>query len=117
MSDRKGPDMDVELTGGVAVVALPQRIDTQNAPDVQAAFDSLLEDGARAVVADFQATEYISSAGLRVFLAVLKALQKDDGRMVLCGMKPFVADVFDIAGFTQLFTVVADREAAVAAAS
>ena len=109
--------MEVKVTGGVTVVTLPERIDTHNAADVQAGFDKLLSQGARAIVADLSPTEYVSSAGLRVFLAVLKALEKDGGRIVLCGMAPFVADVFDIAGFLQLFTVADDRDAAVAAAS
>ena len=109
--------MDVEVTGGVTVVTMPERIDTHNAADVQAELDELLSGGARTIVADLSPTEYISSAGLRVFLAVLKALEKDGGRMVLCGMTTFVADVFDIAGFLQLFTVAADRDAGVAAVS
>jgi anti-anti-sigma factor len=56
----------------------------------------------------------VSSAGLRVFLAVLKFLEKNDGRIVLCGMKPFVDDVFNISGFSELFDIVAGREEALA---
>ena len=65
-------------------------------------------------MADFDDNEYVSSAGLRVFLAVLKFLEKNDGRIVLCGMKPFVADVFEISGFSELFEIVDTREEALA---
>jgi anti-anti-sigma factor len=107
--------MEVETVGEVTLVALPTRVDTTSAGDVEAEIRGLLDGGARKLVADFAANEYVSSAGLRVFLSVLKSLEKDGGKMVLCSMQPFVADVFEISGFSGLFTIVASREEAVAA--
>jgi len=104
--------MDVEVVGDVNVVRLPARVDTTSAKDVEAELDGLLDGGARKLVADFDDNEYVSSAGLRVFLAVLKFLEKNDGRIVLCGMQPFVADVFEISGFSELFEIVETREEA-----
>ena len=104
--------MDVEVVGDVSVVKLPARVDTTSAKDVEAKIDGLLDGGARKLVADFDDNEYVSSAGLRVFLAVLKFLEKNDGRIVLCSMKPFVADVFEISGFSELFEIVETRDEA-----
>jgi anti-anti-sigma factor len=106
--------MEVETVGEVTIVTLPARVDTTSAGEVEAQFRGILDEGARRLVADFSANEYVSSAGLRVFLSVLKALEKDGGKMVLCSMPPFVADVFEISGFSGLFTIVASREEAVA---
>jgi anti-anti-sigma factor len=107
--------MEVETVGEVTVVTLPTRVDTTSAGGVESEFRGLLEQGSRKLVADFSATEYVSSAGLRVFLSVLKALEKDGGTMVLCAMQPFVADVFEISGFSGLFTICTTREEALAA--
>ena len=107
--------MEVETVGDVTLVTLPARVDTTSASDVEAEFKGLLEQGSRKLVADFDDNEYVSSAGLRVFLSVLKALEKDDGRMVLCAMQPFVADVFEISGFSGLFAIVPTRDEALAA--
>jgi anti-anti-sigma factor len=107
--------MEVETVGEVTLVTLPARVDTTSAGDVEAEIRGLLDAGARKLVADFAANEYVSSAGLRVFLSVLKSLEKDGGKMVLCSMQPFVADVFEISGFSGLFTIVESREEAVAA--
>jgi anti-anti-sigma factor len=107
--------MEVETVGEVTLVTLPARVDTTSAGEVEAEFRGLLDGGARKLVADFAANDYVSSAGLRVFLSVLKSLEKDGGKMVLCSMQPFVADVFEISGFSGLFTIVASREEAVAA--
>ena len=107
--------MEVETVGDVRVVTLPARVDTTSAGAVEATFGGLLDGGARRIVADFAGNEYVSSAGLRVFLSVLKRLEKDGGTMVLCAMQPFVADVFEISGFSGLFVIVATRDEAVAA--
>lgn len=107
--------MEVETVGEVSVVTLPVRVDTTSAGQVETTFVELLDGGARRIVADFAGSEYVSSAGLRVFLSVLKRLEKDGGTMVLCAMQPFVADVFEISGFSGLFTIVDTRDEAVAA--
>jgi len=106
--------MDVQVIGEVTVVTLPARVDTTSARDVEAELNELLDAGARNIVADFGANDYVSSAGLRVFLAVLKFLEKNDGRIVLCAMQPFVTDVFQISGFSELFAIAVTREEALA---
>lgn len=109
--------MQVETVGEVTVVTLPARVDTSSAGLVEAAFGELLDDGVRGIVADFSGTEYVSSAGLRVFLSALKRLEKEGGSMVLCAMQPFVADVFEISGFSGLFAIFSTRDEAVASCS
>jgi anti-sigma B factor antagonist len=106
--------MQVELIDDLAVVTLPARIDTITAGEVERQLKDMLASGARKVVADLGCSEYVSSAGLRVFLATLKFLEKNDGRMVLCAMTPFVAEVFEVSGFSGLFEIVATRADALA---
>jgi len=106
--------MDVQVIGKITVVMLPARVDTTSARDVEAGLNELLDAGARNLVADFGDNEYVSSAGLRVFLAVLKFLEKNEGRIVLCAMQPFVTDVFEISGFSELFAIAGTREEALA---
>lgn len=109
--------MQVQLLGEVTVVRLSARVDAISAGEVEAAFGEQIAGGARKLVADFAGTEYISSAGLRVFLATLKLLGKNEGRIVLCAMQPFIAEVFDISGFCDLFEIVGTLDEAVAALS
>jgi stage II sporulation protein AA (anti-sigma F factor antagonist) len=106
--------MQIDRTGDVVVATLPARVDTTNAHDVEVQLRHELDGGARKVVADFGGSEYVSSAGLRVFLATLKFLEKNDGRIVLCAMTPFVAEVFEISGFSGLFEIAETRDAALA---
>ena len=57
------------------------------------------------MVLNLDKLEYISSSGLRVFLAQLKKARKQQGDLKLACMKPYIKEVFDIAGFTQLFNI------------
>ena len=60
--------------------------------------------GARASSSPTSPTTSTSRApACACFSAVLKFLEKNDGRIVLCAMQPFVADVFEISGFSELF--------------
>jgi anti-sigma B factor antagonist len=42
---------------------------------------------------------------LRVLLASLKNVRKREGDIKLACMKPYIKEVFDIAGFSQLFSI------------
>jgi anti-sigma B factor antagonist len=49
---------------------------------------------ARHVVIDLSPVHYLSSAGFRPLLSLLKDVRSAGGRMVLCGLRPEVAEVF-----------------------
>ena len=96
----------------VTVLAPTGRIDTTTSGAVEDAVRDAVDAGARALIIDFTAVDYISSAGLRVFLVLAKRLRDLGGRLVLCGMGQPVRQVFQLAGFLPLFTVASSREAA-----
>ena len=75
------------------------RVDTITAPELEAAVNV---DGIEELVFDLAAVDYISSAGLRVLLASQKKMA---GRtMKIANAKPAVKEVFDITGFSDIFT-------------
>ena len=98
---------------GVAVVAPAGRIDSTTSPQLEQRLVALVAGGERRVVVDFSRVEYISSAGLRVMLALAKRLKDSRGALALCAMGDPVRQVFDLAGFMPLFAVEASRDAAV----
>lgn len=108
--------MNIEHTDheGMTVLAPSGRIDTTTSGAVEEAVRRTVDAGARRLVVDFSGVEYISSAGLRVFLVLAKRMRDLHGRLILCGMPEPVAQVFRLAGFMALFEVEASRQAAVA---
>ena len=83
------------------------RIDSATA---QAFEQACLQHAARSslwLALDFSAVEYLSSAGLRSLLAVLKDLHKKGGGMALINPQGSVRDVLGIANFGSVFPIVA----------
>ena len=99
---------------GVVVIAPAGRIDTTTSRMVEEAIGRSVDEGARDLVIDFLDVEYISSAGLRVFLVLAKRMRDLQGRLVLCGMPEPVRQVFRLAGFMTLFVVEPSRDTALA---
>ena len=107
-------DIVEKKLGSVNVLSLSGRLDAYCATELEKKLDLLIEAGQHRLVVDLEKLEYISSSGLRVFLAALKKTRKQQGDINLACMKPFIKEVFDIAGFSQLFNIFDTQEAAVA---
>lgn len=105
--------MDVKAEGDIKIPVIIPRVDAHTAKEVEAKLNDLVNGGNKKIVCDFSQNDYISSAGLRVFLQMLKVMQKSGGKIVLCALKPQVKEVFDMAGFSQLFRIFDTQEQAV----
>ena len=99
---------------GVVVVAPVGRIDSTTSDRLEQHLLTLVAAGERKIVVDFAGVEYISSAGLRVMLALAKKMKDARGLVALCAMGEPVKMVFSLAGFLPLFAVDGSRDAAVA---
>lgn len=98
---------------GIHIFSLDGRFDAHSAGDVEKELNLTISKGARKLLVDMDGVEYISSAGLRVLLAVAKKLKKEEGEIKICCLKPYVKEVFDIAGFTQIFKIYDTAEEAI----
>lgn len=101
-----------ETHDDVQIYKLSGRLDSNTSPDFEKVLSEALEKGSRKMIADFKDLDYISSAGLRVILKTTKALKRNEGTFVLCDMKDYVKEVFEISGFDTFLPIVADMDAA-----
>ena len=106
-------DIAEKKLGSVSLLSLSGRLDAYSATEVEKKLNSLIDADQTRLVIDLEKLEYISSSGLRVFLSALKKAKKQQGDIKLACMKPFIKEVFDIAGFSQLFNIFDTQEAAV----
>jgi anti-sigma B factor antagonist len=104
-----------ETRSGVLALAPRGRVDSGSSAALHKALLGPLEQGVTRLVVDMAGIEYISSAGLRVFLLLARGARERGAQLTLCGMRPAVRQVFDLAGFTPQFRVEPDLEAAVTA--
>ena len=88
------------LSGAALTVALEGRLDTTTAPKLE----EELRGGITRLVFDVEKLEYISSAGLRVLLAMQK-LMNQQGEMVLQNVNEAVMEVFEVTSFSDILSI------------
>jgi stage II sporulation protein AA (anti-sigma F factor antagonist) len=106
-----------EEQGDVRILALSGRLDTETSADLELALADLQAAGANRFVIDMADIGYVSSAGLRVLLALAKQLEGSRGSVRLCSLNDAVKQVFDVAGFSRMFAIFPDRDTALGAQS
>lgn len=94
------------------IITASGRLDTTTAQDFEAKCLELLPTGDKNFIIDLSDVEYISSAGLRSILSVGKKVRSDEGNLSFCSLKGMVREVFEISGFSSIFTIHDTREQA-----
>jgi len=91
--------------GDVHIFSLKGQFDAHAAGEVENKLNMVTSQETQKLLIDMDGTEYISSAGLRVLLSVAKKIKNKEGTIKLCSLRPYVKEVFDVAGFTQIFKI------------
>ena len=112
-------------TGDIVTLCLSGKLDTTSAKAFEEKFLTRIESGDRRFIIDLGELEYIGSAGLRVFALASKRLNGVNGKIVLCGFQktvPYntlnrrtdpVREVFDISGFSSMFSTYGSHDDAI----
>ena len=82
-------------------LSIKGRVDTVTAPILEKSLQK--QWTTKNLQIDFKELEYVSSAGLRVFLAALKKAKSYNGELKLFNINESVMEVFEITGFKKLF--------------
>jgi len=98
---------------GLSVLALEGYLDAHTAPEFEKAVQAEFEAGRVRLVVECSRLNYISSAGLGVFMSFIEEIRAAGGDIKICGLVPKVFQVFDILGFSALFDIVPDLPAAI----
>jgi anti-anti-sigma factor len=97
----------------VLILGILGRLDSTTSKSVEEKLVSAIEAGERRLVIDLSELEYISSAGLRVFLLAVKRMTAVSGKVALSSLKDPIKQVFDIAGFSSMLSIYGSPEEAV----
>ena len=79
------------------------RLDTAAAPQTEKEVQVLTDCEGHDIILDCSQLEYISSSGLRIFLAILKNAKPKQSHVYIRGLNDDLRQVFAITGFTNLF--------------
>ena len=114
-------------TVDIVTLSLSGKLDSTTAKTFEEKILGHIESGDRRFIIDLTQLDYISSAGLRVFVLAGKRLDGGNGKLVLCGFKktiPYhtlnripdpVREAFDTAGFFSIFSTYGSHEDAIKA--
>ena len=97
---------------GADVIALIGEIDASSSIELDLAIAKSVGEGFTKILVDCGSLEYISSAGLGVFMSYIEEFKDKDIKMVLYSMNDKVANTFEILGLRELLTIGKDKSEA-----
>ncbi len=88
------------------VVALSGEIDLHQSPQVLARLDPLIKGRSPAIRVDLSGVSYMDSSGIATMIDAMQRTEAYGGKFTLCGIRPTVLKVFNIARLDQVFEIV-----------
>ncbi|HEX5229712.1 MAG TPA: STAS domain-containing protein [Bryobacteraceae bacterium] len=94
------------------LIKVSGRMDAENSQQFEEACRKWISKGSKHLIADLEGLQYVSSMGLRCFLAVAQELQSGSGSLILCGLHGLPRQVFEMTRLIGLFPVFETSEQA-----
>ena len=98
---------------GRIVVAVHGAVDLFAAPELKRRLIDVVNRGAREIILDLSATDFLDSTGLGALLTAYKRLSGRGGRLVVVPGSTSISRVFEITGLDSIFEFADSREAAI----
>ena len=98
-------EQNQKIIDSIIVFRFAGNLDTGTSPDAELAVNRELENQPKKMIFDLSKTEFVSSAGLRVFLATAKKLAVNGGVLKICAANNIVKDILEISGFDTFLDV------------
>lgn len=95
--------LEIKEKEGILTGVLCGRLDTAAAQQFEKDMQPLMEKADKPIVLDCSQLDFISSSGLRLFLALRKQTLAKGGNVTIKGVNPEIKQVFTITGFFSLF--------------
>jgi anti-sigma B factor antagonist len=108
--------IDERLSGDIAIVAVNGTVDSLTAPQLESALARARTNSPRAIIVDLSAVEFLASVGMGLLVATQGELNPGIGFAVVAD-GPATSRPMKLIGITEIVTVAATLDAAVAAVS
>jgi anti-sigma B factor antagonist len=89
----------------ISILRLKGFLDAHTAPNFEQAIQELIEENRYKIVISMSDLNYISSAGLGVFMGFIEEIRDNKGDIKLTNMSEKVYKVFDLLGFPALYQI------------
>ncbi len=108
-------DIHAERRNRVLTLGVAGRLDGYGAGRLEEAIGASLQDDDRSIVIDCEEMTYLSSAGIRIFIALKKRLKERGGTVVLARVGDYPRKVLEMAGVHTVIAMYPTLDAAVGA--
>lgn len=98
--------------GGIESIVITGEVDASSSIELDNALAASLNSGYKKLLINCSALEYISSAGLGVFMSYIEDFKSANISFVLFGMNDKVSNTFGILGLDQLLSIAKTKEEA-----
>lgn len=106
--------LKTEKIGEVLMVYLQGRLDVHRSLEVEQEINELIDKGEKKLLFNLSDLSYLSSSGLRVFIATLRKLKEIGGVLKISEIQANVAKIFKIVEFDDIFEMYNNSEDALA---
>ena len=97
--------IDDEPVGDVCVVTAQGRLDGTTSPIFSQRFEKLITGDRPKLLIELSGIDFVTSAGLRAVLGVVKKVKAANGLLAVCGVRPPVREILDITGITPMMQI------------
>lgn len=89
-------------------------LDSNTAPQIEEDVMLCIQSGSREMILDCTRLSYITGAGMRAILIMMRAMKTVGGRFAICGMQPQVRAMLEACGYDRIVPVCTSLEEAIA---
>lgn len=97
----------IDNINGNSIISITGRLDSVTSPKFDSDIAPIYSpDQSSDIIVDCAALEYISSAGLRSLITLLKKSKAAGRTLELHNLPASIRTIFDMTGFTSIFTII-----------
>lgn len=115
-SDPKTTIATNETTETLATVSITGELDEYGIRQIRDKFDEIANEyRARTIIVDLSRVTFAGSAAVALFVSTARKVKARNGKLVMAGATPVVAEVFELIGLGELIRLYPTTEDAVSA--
>ena len=101
--------VNIENSNGILICSLIGHLDTDMANQVFKKINKSLEEPIDQILIDLSEVQYVSSAGIKIFFNVAKAMETKQGVATLCNVNSNIKKIFKLAALDKVIPIYEDR--------
>lgn len=97
--------MEIKKEGNKVTAFIVGKLDRSTSPGFSDDMEKIVDESVDEIVIDLKDAIYISSAGLRIILALEKKMENSDGNLTIRNMPDMIMEVFVETGLSDILTL------------